>query len=155
MRAPALSSQQVRDALADRHREGSGCFWSNRDGRLLAEAGRAALPVVEEVILQDVLPFYHVSTESLDRRFPGLFALLVTYFAIGKDTSDDRAVAFFRRLCGSVRVEAMWAINLAWLCRAPAGAIPEPLLTAIREVAEEGSGQVRDVARWLIERAEE
>src|SRR5262245_19372435 len=150
---PGRYAELVRDALASRHMEGSGCFWSNRDCRLLQEVGAPALPAVEAVLLREVLPFYYCSTESLGSKFPGLLSLLVTYFAIGKDMGDDRVIAFCRRLYGSRRVDAIRAISIVWLCRPPPAPSPEPLLAVIRELAEEGTGSVQEVAHRLLVRA--
>jgi hypothetical protein len=151
----ASYTKLVQEALAAKRMAGSGCFWSNQSCALLQEIGEPALPVIEAVICREVLPFYSCSTESLDNKFPGLLSLLVTYFGIGKDLGAERVIGFFFQLYGSLRVEAIWAINIVWLCRAPTAPLPEPLLLSIRELAEEGSGQVREVARWLLERAAE
>jgi hypothetical protein len=109
---------------------------------------------MEAAILQDVLPFYHCSTDSLEGKFPGLLSLLVTYFAVGKDAGDDRLFEFFARLYGSLRIEAMWAVNVVWLHRRPTVAIPEPLLRTLRGLVADGTGRVQEVARWLLGRAE-
>ena len=153
MSPPAGWSQVVRDALAARYMAGSGCFVSNRCCGQLEEVGVPVLPVIEAVLAADVLPSYAVPPEALGRRFPGLLSLLVTYFAVGKDAGDGRVFTFFGRLCGSVRVEAMRAVNIVWLLRFPTGPVPEPVLTAVRELAEVGSGEVQEVAQWLLGRA--
>jgi hypothetical protein len=145
----------VRDALAARYMEGSGCFWSNKSCRLLQEVGREVLPAIEAAIVREVLPFYHCSTESLNDKFPGLLSLLVTYFAIGKDAGDDRVSAFFRRLHGSVRVEAMWAIGIVWLDRTPTAALPESIVATVRELAVAATGRVQEMARRLLQDDEE
>jgi hypothetical protein len=108
---------------------------------------------MEAIMLQEVLPFYHCSAESLRSKFPGLSSLLVSYFAIGRDQGADRVFGFFNRLYGSLRVEAMRAVNIVWLCRRPTAPIPETLMATIRALAEEGTGNVREVASWLVERA--
>ncbi len=143
------------DALPYRHLEGGGCFWSCRDCRLLREVGPPSLPTVEAIILQEVLPYHHRPTECLERKFPGLLSLLATYFAVGKDAADERVFEFFRRLYGSPRVEAMRAVNIVWLQGAPTEPLPEPLMVAVRELAEHGTGEVGEAARWLLERAAE
>ena len=104
-------------------------------------------------MLQEVLPFYHCSTDSLHRKFPGLGSLLVTYFAIGKDHGSDRVFGFFNCLYGSFRIEIMRAINIVWLCRRPIASIPEPLMATIRALADVGNGSMREVANWLLKRA--
>lgn len=146
-------ARTVRDALAARYMTGTGCFVSNWSCGQLQEIGAAALPVIEAVVEADVLPCYRLPADALGQRFPGLASLLVTYFAIGKDAADERVVPFFGRLCGSVRVEAMRAVNIAWLLRTPTAPVPEGILTTARELAEVGSGEVRKFARWLVERA--
>jgi hypothetical protein len=145
----------VRNALTARYMTGAGCFRSNESCGLLRQLGESALPTIEAALLEEVLPFYHCPTESLDRTFPGLLSLLVTYFAIGKDSGSTRVFSFFRHLHGSLRVEAMWAINVVWLARAPVTAAPEPRLEAVRELAKEGTGKVQEVARWFLDRAGE
>jgi hypothetical protein len=155
VRETGRCAELVLDALLARHMEGRGCFLWNQSCRLLQGVGVPALPVIEAVILNEVLPFYHCPTESLDRKFPGLLSLLVTYFAIGKDGGAGRVLKLFHQLYGSLRVEAIRAINVVWLCRAPTAALPEPLRVTIRKLAEEGSGEVREAARWLLEQAAE
>jgi hypothetical protein len=145
----------VRDALTARYMTGSGCVLSNWACGQLAEIGVPALPAIEAVIDTDVLPAYTLSSESLDRRFPGLLSLLVTYFVIGKDAGDRRVVSFFGRLCGSVRVEAMRAVNFVWLLRIPTAHIPEAIMETVWELAEVGFGEVRELAQWLVGRAAE
>jgi hypothetical protein len=48
----------------------------------------------------------------------------------------------------------MLAINNVYLLRQPQTAIPEPFLEAIREMAEYGSGPVKETASWILDRAE-
>jgi hypothetical protein len=134
---------------------GTGCFSSNWACGQLAGIGAPALLAIEAVTEADVLPAYTLSSEALDRRFPGLLSLLVMYFAIGKDAGDDRVVSFFGRLCGSVRVEAMRAVNFVWLLRTPTSPVPESIMDTVRELAEVGSGEVRELAKWLVGRAAE
>jgi hypothetical protein len=145
----------VRDALSGRYMEGTGCFVSNKSCRLLREAGESVLAPIEKVLLEEVQPFYHCSTDSLDRQFPGLLSLLVTYFAVGKDNGSDRFVPFFRRIYGSLKVEAMRAVSIVWLKRAPTARLPEPLRVSIEELAVSGTGPVQEVARWVLENDEE
>lgn len=145
----------VRDALAARYMTGAGCFWSNWACGQLQEVGVTALPAIEAVVEADVLPAYTLSSAALDWRFPGLASLLVTYFAIGKDAGDDRVVSFFDRVCGSIRVKAMRAVNIVWLLRRPTAAIPAPIMDSVRELAAVASGEVRQVAWWFVERADE
>jgi hypothetical protein len=148
-------SRLVLDALSYKYPEGTGCFRWDGSCRKLNEIGPSTLPIIEATILREVLPAYHCSSESLERKFPGLSSLLVTYFGIDKDTASERSFQFFQRLCGSVRVEAMRAINIAWLCRAPTAPIPEPLKKSIEVLAADGSGEIKAVASWLVERAAE
>jgi hypothetical protein len=155
MQLPEGHGGLARDALAARHLTRSGCFVSNQPCRELAEIGEATLPAIETVLLEEVLPLYHCHPESLSSKFPGLRSLPVTYFAIAKDAGLDRGAVFFRRLYGSLRVEAMRAVHIVWLVRKPTGAIPEPLMVAISELAREGTGDVQAVARWLLDRAED
>jgi hypothetical protein len=153
MKTPARYFNLVSDALANRHMEGSGCFWSNRDCRLLQEAGPPALPAMEAIMLEEALPFYHCSTDSLHRKLPGLGSLLVTYLAIGNDHEADRVFGFFNCLYGSLRIEAMRAINVVCLCRRPTIPIPRPLMVTIRALADVANGSMREVADWLLKRA--
>ncbi|HEX4610521.1 MAG TPA: hypothetical protein VH092_20195, partial [Urbifossiella sp.] len=121
-------ARTVQDALAARDMSRDGCFVSCRACARLAEAGLAVLPGIEAAIHADVAGCYSLPADALERRFPGLLSLLVTYFAIGKDARDDRIVGFFDRLCGSVRVVAMRAVNVAWLLRTPTAPLPVPTL---------------------------
>jgi hypothetical protein len=101
MTSPGLY-RLVWDALTARYMTGTGCFESNWACGQLAEIGVSALPAIEAVIETGVLPAYTQSPEALDRRFPGLLSLLVTYFAVGEDSGDGRVVSLFGRLCRSV-----------------------------------------------------
>src|SRR4051812_10273859 len=114
----------VRDALTQRFLEGHGCFWSDKSCRLLQERGPAVLPSIEDVVNNDVLPLYHYPADSLRDKFPGLLGLFVTYFRVAKEAGDDRTYVFFQRLCGSVRVTAMSALNIVWLSRGSSESLP-------------------------------
>lgn len=48
----------------------------------------------------------------------------MTKKSIGKDGGAGRVLKFFRQLYGSLRVEAIRAVNVVWLCRAPTAALP-------------------------------
>jgi hypothetical protein len=146
-------ARTVRDALLARDLDSQGCFVSCRACSRLTERGTTTLPVIEKVVEAEVFPCYRVSADALKSRFPGLLSLLVTYFAIGKDAGDDRGTVFFGRMSGSVRVEAMKAVNIVWLLRTPTAPVPEGIMSIVSELAEVGSGELLAVARWLLERA--
>lgn len=143
----------VRDALYSRNMNVQGCFVFNVSSGMLRDMGPAALPAIERVILEDVMPSALSPQETLERRFTGLLNILVTYFEITKGEFFEQAIDLFRSLHGSVKSLAMQAINNVYLLRQPETAIPEPLLEEIRENAEYGSGSVKEVASWFLDRA--
>jgi hypothetical protein len=130
-----------------------GCFVFNVSSRMLRDMGPAALPVIERVIHEDVMPSALSPQETVERRFTGLLNVLVTYFEITKGELVEQAIDFFRSLHGSVKILAMQAVNNVYLLRRPQTAIPEPLLEEIRQIAEFGTGSVKEVASWFLDRA--
>jgi hypothetical protein len=148
--------QLVRDAVAQRRMGGQGCFVWNTDSLRLREIGEVVLPDIEQVLLREVLTNSPSPSEVFSSRFPGVLSVLISYFEIAKDTGHlARAAGFFRVIHGSLRVEAMRAINNVWLLRQPPTPIPEAFMEAVREIAEYGSGELRQVASWLMERAKD
>jgi len=144
----------VRDALYSRNMSGQGCFVFNVSSQMLRDIGPPALPAIEKMILEEVMPSALSPQETLERRFTGLLNVLVSYFEITKGESIERPVGFFRLLHGSVKVVAMQAINNVYLLRHPQTAIPKPFLDEIQEIAHFGSGSVQEIASWFLDRAE-
>src|SRR5947209_4554090 len=156
MTLPQSPGQLALDALYQRHMARHGCFVWSEDSQRLGQLGESALSPIEGVVWREVVPNCPASSDVLSGRFPGLLGVLITYFEVAKDTEQlDRAAVFFRGLHGSLRAEAMRAINNVWLLRQPATRIPEGLMQVIREVAEYGSGELRQDADWLIRREKE
>jgi hypothetical protein len=143
----------VRDALYSRNMNVRGCFVFNVSSGMLRDIGPPALPAIERVVLEEVMPSALSPQETLERRFTGLLNVLVSYFEITKGEAFERAIDFFRSLHGSVKILAMQAINNVYLLREPRTPVPEPLLEGIREIAEYGNGSVKDVASWFLDRA--
>jgi hypothetical protein len=156
MTLPQSLSQLALDALYERHMAKHGCFVWNEDSQRLGQFGESTLPPIEGVVWREVVPNCPASSDVLSRRFPGLLGVLIAYFEVARGTEQlDRAAVFLRGLHGSLRAEAMRAINNVWLLRQPPTQIPEGLMQVIREVAEYGSGELRQVADWLIRREKE
>jgi len=154
MRQQQQTSEIVRDALYSRNMKGHGCFVFNVSSKMLRDIGPPALPAIEQIVLDEVMPSALSPQETLEGRFTGLLNVLVSYFEITNGDLFERAVGFFRSLHGSVKIVAMQAVNNVYLLRHPQAAIPEALLDEIREIAQYGTGSVQEVASWFLDRAE-
>ncbi|HYV40044.1 MAG TPA: hypothetical protein VE988_30440 [Gemmataceae bacterium] len=135
--------QLARDALLQRRMLGHGCFVSSADASALKEIGRSALPDIEYVILTDVLPNCPIDDQLLYQRYPGLLGLFVAFFQIAREHDPEAAVRLFQSLSGGARIAAILMLPIAW-----PNNLPTEIRNIIREIAEFGSGRLKEVAKW-------
>jgi hypothetical protein len=145
----------VRDAVFNRDMKTVGSFLFNKAAEKLQSIGISTLPEIEHVLLREVTPCCDNNLDYVPKPFLGVPSLLVSYFQLCGESQLQDAVRFLRSLQGTLRIEAMRAINLVWLAQKPPVAIPEALMDVVREVSSRGSAAEKQVAEWLIQRQRE
>lgn len=147
MRFSQRKQQLVYDALYEKRMKYIGCFEFNKASEKVRDSGGPTLPLLEQVIRNEVMPHYSSDPQAQHKTFPGLGNLLVDYFQIAKDGHLDRAVEFFPSLRGPVLSEAMRMVGGVWERE-----LPQPLLKIVRSISRTGTPEERGTARWLLRR---
>lgn len=121
----------------------------NQAADKLSDLGADAMPFIETVLRADALDY--TTPEQIDRAFPGLSEVLVTYFDIARSHDWQRAEAFLASLTTPLQVHAIVAIWSIWIGRPRTGPIPDTLLTLIQNIAARDSTDASEKARAFLD----
>lgn len=146
MQTPDQYLELVRDALYARDVKHVGCFAFNKSSERVQEVGSPILPVLEQVIREEVMPSCPLDPKSQHQIFPGIGNLLVDYFHIARDGQMERAAEFLSSLRGPVLIEAIRAISAVW-----DHTIPGPFVPTIETAARTGSPEEQEIASWSLD----
>lgn len=138
----------VRRSLYGLDQKAVGCFSFDKAGEQVQAIGPATLPALEQVLREETAsaPLDPVAQHAA---FPGLPNTIVVYLQlIKKEKDESRAARFVSALRGAALVEAIRYISIEW-----DRVIPGPFLAVIQEACQ-GLPEVRDIARWALERHE-
>lgn len=132
-------------------RLGDSCLVGNEAADQLESFGEAVLPIIQQLILQQVMP-HSIQVKDhheLIRRFHGLMSVWVTYFKIAKDSDVEPAVAFLGTLDDKVLATAILGMRSVWWY-SEQGKVPDALEAFIHEVAQNSTGYAGEVAKQQL-----
>lgn len=121
---------------------------SNQAAARLSDLGADAMPLIETVLRADAACY--TTPDQLDRAFPGLLEVLVTYFDIARTHDWQRAEAFLSSITMPLQVHGLGAIWSIWIGRSSAGPIPDTLLTLIQNIAARDGTDAGEKAGALL-----
>ena len=155
---PGSLEQLVMDTLLDRRQpKQHSCLVVNEAGMELLAGTRDALPVIERVLREVVLPTA-AAASTWPSRFPGLDYVFGAYMVIGRKVDDDRIFSFVRSLPQTLFEEALHAVPVffrrmkeGYNSGVPPG---EPMKKFLTELSLSPEAMVRDTARQVLERVQ-
>ncbi|HTU24232.1 MAG TPA: hypothetical protein VMF30_02470 [Pirellulales bacterium] len=157
------------------HHDGS-CFTWNLAGQELREAPPAVLPVIESLIIQQIVPALDLPQDAdhADRqqrllqilgpkyaeslgdatndRFPGLTEFFAAYWTVGSRAgAAERTIGFVRGLPPRLVRQAIAAVNVAFGNPATRDQIPAELGAFLSDVATSGAEPLQTFAEKCLE----
>jgi hypothetical protein len=155
--APDALEKLVTDALYFRQKIPNTCLQTNLAARELQEQSGEVLPVIEEVLVNVVVPQASSVAKRTDR-FMGLKNLIAAYMVLGSKHDAVRAVTFLRTLPLALQAVAVALIPLYFrkeVCppKAKTGndlkPRPDKQLLAFMEESEKSQAtRLRECAAW-------
>lgn len=140
-------AELVRQALYGRAISRDGCFVNNEASEKVRRIGRAILPTIEDIILEDVMESCSKDETENWKKFPGLSDVVVCYFQIVKECDETiRAAKFLALTHGPVFVDSVRAIIQVWNQH-----IPRVFLQRISEASESPESNERVIALWALD----
>lgn len=140
--------QLALDTLTERRAELHGCFHEDPARRELEEVGLEALPVIEQLVFEDVLESCPWEEWARHLAFPGLGSLLAVYFAIANRCGRIAEVGqFLERTYGGTRCVALDVLDRLIYRETP---IPPEVLVVVRGIAVTGATPERAAAEKFL-----
>ena len=141
----------VRELLLNSIKQYEGCFVSHPQFEELASFGNSAMPVIEEVLLCEVLPRHSLSESEMCEQFPGLEILLICYFQLSNPDELERAFEFFTKLKGSLLTLSLGAMR-TWVVGIDEQPLPCPFVEPLTYLSKQGTDLQVAYASFLVEK---